>query len=155
MNYLLLYSSKYGQTKKIIFQISKYLCNEGNICDIMSININKKINISYYKKVLIGASVLYGHLNPIVLKFTQNYYKELNAVASGFFCVNLAARKINKNTPKKNIYACKFLSKTKWKPNISDVFAGALYYSKYNFFDRTVIRFIMQLTGGETNVKKN
>ncbi|MEF1282361.1 flavodoxin domain-containing protein, partial [Vibrio fortis] len=32
--------------------------------------------------------------------------------------------------------------------------AGALYYPRYNFFDRTMIRFIMTMTGGETDTSK-
>lgn len=34
------------------------------------------------------------------------------------------------------------------------MFAGALLYPRYNFFDRFMIRFIMSMTGGETDTSK-
>ncbi|MGC9492492.1 flavodoxin domain-containing protein, partial [Vibrio genomosp. F10] len=33
-------------------------------------------------------------------------------------------------------------------------FAGALYYPRYKWIDRVMIRFIMKLTGGETDTTK-
>ena len=38
----------------------------------------------------------------------------------------------------------------KWKPNVVEVFAGKLDYSKYNFFNKNIIRLIMFITKGPT-----
>lgn len=73
---------------------------------------------------------------------------------SGFFGVNMVARKPNKNTPETNLYTKKFLAKIAWKPAFTAVFAGALYYPQYNWFDRNMIRFIMLLGKGDTDVTK-
>ena len=48
----------------------------------------------------------------------------------------------------------KFLKITNWKPKNLEVFAGKIDYPKYKFFDKNIIRFIMWITGGPTNVKK-
>lgn len=73
---------------------------------------------------------------------------------SAFFGVNLTARKKGKDTPETNVYVRKFLAKTPWRPTITSVFAGALCYPQYNWFDRIMIQFIMKITGGETNINK-
>ncbi|MGP1959072.1 MAG: menaquinone-dependent protoporphyrinogen IX dehydrogenase [Arsenophonus sp. NC-CH8-MAG3] len=154
MSYLLLFSSKNGQTKKIILKITEYLRKEGNQCDVRDLNIDKNFNLSAYQKVLVGVSIHYGHFNSSVLNFAQNYQKELNTMPSAFFSVNLTARKNGKDTSETNVYVRKFLSKTPWKPTITNVFAGALRYPQYNWFDRIMIQFIMKITGGETNTNK-
>ena len=41
-----------------------------------------------------------------------------------------------------------FLSKIKWKPQLSAVFAGKLDYSLYGRFDAFMIRLIMRMTDG-------
>ncbi|MFP3014617.1 MAG: menaquinone-dependent protoporphyrinogen IX dehydrogenase [Arsenophonus sp.] len=154
MRYLLFYSGKNGQTKKIILKITEHLRKEGKQCDIKDLNIDKNFNLSVYQKVLVGASVHYGYFNPAVLNFSQNYQKELNSMPSAFFGVNLTARKKGKDTPETNVYVRKFLAKTQWRPTITDVFVGALRYTDYNLFDRIMIKFIMKITGGETNTNK-
>ncbi|HGJ5855155.1 menaquinone-dependent protoporphyrinogen IX dehydrogenase [Arsenophonus nasoniae] len=154
MSYLLLYSGENGQTKKIILKITEYLRKEGKQCDVRDLNMDKNFNLSVYQKVLVGASIRYGHFNPAVLNFAQNHQKELNTMPSAFFGVNLTARKKGKDTPETNVYVRKFLAKTPWRPTITSVFAGALCYPQYNWFDRIMIQFIMKITGGETNINK-
>ncbi|MGP1931774.1 MAG: menaquinone-dependent protoporphyrinogen IX dehydrogenase, partial [Arsenophonus sp. ET-DL12-MAG3] len=98
--------------------------------------------------------VRYGHFNSTVLNFAKNYTKELNAMPSVFFGVNLTARKKGKDTPETNIYIKEFLAKTMWRPTIINVFAGALFYENYNWFERIMIQFIMKITSGEINKNK-
>ncbi|MDT9587657.1 MAG: menaquinone-dependent protoporphyrinogen IX dehydrogenase [Candidatus Arsenophonus melophagi] len=154
MSYLLLFSSKYGQTKKIVLKITEYLNKEGKECDVKNLNIEKNINPAIYQKVLIGASIHYGRFNSTVLNFAKIYQKELNSIPSAFFSVNLTARKKYKDTPEKNIYLRNFLAKTPWKPTLTNVFAGAICYSKYHFFDRMMIKLVMKITDGKTNINK-
>ena len=46
-----------------------------------------------------------------------------------------------------------FLLKTAWVPNYLAVFAGKIDYPKYNLIDKYMIRFIMWITKGPTNIK--
>uniref|UniRef100_UPI0023EDB0E2 flavodoxin domain-containing protein n=2 Tax=Enterobacterales TaxID=91347 RepID=UPI0023EDB0E2 len=39
-------------------------------------------------------------------------------------------------------------------PDCCAVFAGALRYPRYGFFDRMMIQLIMRMTGGETDTRK-
>ena len=49
----------------------------------------------------------------------------------------------------------KFLLKTPWKPKNLGVFAGKIDYPKYKFFDKNMIRFIMWITKGPTNINNS
>ena len=77
----------------------------------------------------------------------------MNKIDNAFFSVNVVARKPEKITPETNPYMQKFLLKTSWVPKKLAVFAGKIDYPKYNFVDKQMIRFIMWITKGPTNIK--
>ena len=150
---LLLYTTHEKQTLKIMQRIKAQL--EGKCdCDLIELKSDSKIDLSQYQAVLLGCSIRYGFYSKVMKKFIDENYQQLNKIKSGFFGVNVVARKPNKNTPETNLYTKKFLAKIAWKPTITAVFAGALYYPKYNWFDRNMIRFIMWLGKGDTDVTK-
>ncbi|MCW2256426.1 menaquinone-dependent protoporphyrinogen oxidase [Providencia alcalifaciens] len=151
MSYLLLHSSTDGQTKKVVLKIAEQLRSIGRQCDIRDLNTEKNLNISSYDKVLVGASIRYGHFNKVLLRFATTHQSQLNSLKTAFFSVNLTARKEGKDTPETNVYTRKFLEKSPWQPTLTSVFAGALFYPQYDWFDKTMIRFIMKMTDGPTD----
>lgn len=153
MSYLLLHSSTDGQTKKIVLKIAEQLRSVGRQCDIRDLNNEKNINVIAYEKVLVGASIRYGHFNKVLLRFATTHQNQLNSMKTAFFAVNLTARKEGKNSPETNAYTRKFLEKSPWQPSLKSVFAGALMYPQYGWFDKTMIRFIMKMTDGPTDPK--
>lgn len=149
MKTLILYSSHDGQTKKIAGFIANKLMAEVN-----DIHGNCEYNLAEFDQIIIGASVRYGHFNKLLYKFIEKNAALLNTKQTAFFGVNLTARKKGKDTPETNVYVRKFLQRIQWRPNLSAVFAGALLYPRYSWFDRIMIRFIMKITGGETDISK-
>jgi menaquinone-dependent protoporphyrinogen oxidase len=151
---LFLYSSREGQTKKILNYIKEEMAEFD--CDIRDLHTVGDVDFAQYDKVLIGASIRYGHLNKKLYQFIEHNLTQLQSNKVAFFCVNLTARKEDqgKDTPEGSAYIKTFLKKSPWQPSLIGVFAGALYYPRYNFFDRTMIRFIMTMTGGETDTSK-
>ncbi|MDX8000802.1 menaquinone-dependent protoporphyrinogen IX dehydrogenase [Xenorhabdus sp. Reich] len=154
MSYLLLYSTQDGQTKKIIMRIAENLRRADIDCDLRDLSTVNQINLAPYQKVMVGASIRYGHFNAALRKFVIRHQKQLNQMPTAFFGVNLTARKPEKRTPETNAYIRKFLMKSPWQPNLCDVFAGALLYPRYRWLDRIMIQFIMRMTGGETDTTK-
>ena len=149
MKTLILYSSRDGQTQKIAQFIAQQLSGEVEIQAL-----REDIDLTPYQRVIIGASIRYGHFNPLLDKIIEKNTALLAQKSTAFFGVNLTARKADKNTPETNVYVRKFLKRIRWKPNLSAVFAGALRYPRYHWFDRMMIRFIMRITGGETDTRK-
>ncbi|MGC6359087.1 menaquinone-dependent protoporphyrinogen IX dehydrogenase [Bisgaard Taxon 45] len=149
MKTLILYSSRDGQTKKIAQFIASKL--SGNV-QIQA--LAEDTDITNVDRVLIGASIRYGHFDKVLNKFVKKQTALLSQKANAFFAVNLTARKVGKDTPETNVYVRKFLQRIDWQPQLAAVFAGALYYPRYSFFDRTMIKLVMKITGGETDTRK-
>jgi len=150
---LIIYSTTDGQTIKICDKIVKDSFN--NDVRLCSLKDAFREDLNNYNKIIIGASIRYGKHNPGVLEFVKSNINILNKVKTAFFSVNVVARKKEKNTPSTNPYVIKFIKQTNWKPTNIGVFAGKVDYPSYNFFDKYIIRFIMWLTKGPTDVSKS
>mgnify|MGYP001359003978 FL=1 len=152
-NTLIIYSTTDGQTVAICNTLVKnHNTNQIKIC---SIEDAYEENLNNYDKIIIGASIRYGKHNPRVIEFVKKNLERFNKIKTAFFSVNVVARKKNKNTPETNPYVKKFLNKTKWKPNKLSVFAGKVDYPSYRFLDKYIIRLIMWITKGPTDVTKS
>jgi len=149
---LIIYSSTDGQTKNICSRIGEFLSNDIP-SKIISLSDATKNDIEKYDRVIIGASIRYGKHRKELFEFIEINLDELTKKDNAFFSVNVVARKPEKNTPETNPYMQKFLLKTRWVPQKLAVFAGKIDYPKYNFFDKQMIRFIMWVTKGPTNIK--
>ncbi len=151
MKIAIFYSSVDGQTKKISNSIKDHLCSKC-IVDLYSIDSCTQEELSQYNFIVVGASIRYGRYRKNLFKFINNNLEMLNSKKSAFFCVNIVARKDDKNRPSTNPYIKKFLRSSPWSPTFLDVFAGKLDYPKYNFFNKNIIRLIMYITKGPTNI---
>ena len=147
---LILYSTTDGQTLKICERIKTIVSSE---IDIVSIDNIKSIKLDLYDLIILGASIRYGKHKLEVSNFVLNNKEVLESKKTAFFSDNAVARKENKNTPESNPYILKFLKQTNWKPDYVEVFAGKINYPKYNLIDKYIIRFIMWITKGPTNIK--
>ena len=147
---VLIYSSVDGQTLKISEKIKEVFDQHKQDVELVSIE-DFNGNVSDYNRLILGASIRYGVHDKKVIEFINSNKKELEAIRTAFFSVNLVARKPEKNAPDTNPYVIKFFKSIDWKPDVVEVFAGMLDYKKYPFFDRIMIQFIMWMTKGPTN----
>ena len=154
MKTLILFSTRDGQTREIASFLASELGELGVSTDVVNLNRAEKIDWPAYERVVIGASILYGHFNPALDNFVKQHQQHLNALPGAFFSVNLVARKPEKRSPQTNNYTRKFLLRSPWQPDECAVFAGALRYPRYRWYDRFMIRLIMKMTGGETDTRK-
>ncbi|KGQ24558.1 protoporphyrinogen oxidase [Gallibacterium anatis CCM5995] len=151
MKTLILYLTHDGQTRKIAEAIAAKLNGQSVLVNLSE---NMQIDLTPYDRVVIGASIRYGKFSTQLYDFIQQHHSQLQAKKGALYTVNLTARKADKNTPQTNVYTRKLLAKINWQPQLVQVFAGALLYPRYGWFDRMMIRFIMKITGGETDPTK-
>ena len=149
---LFIVSSTDGHTLKICEEMKDQL-DESLEAQIISIEDAPKLNIRDHKKVVIGASIRYGKHNNKIFEYIDQNLDFLNSGQHAFFTVNVVARKQGKNGPETNPYMQKFLKTSNWKPAKLGVFAGKINYSQYGFFDKHIIRFIMWIGKGPTDLK--
>ena len=152
--FLIIYSTTDGHTKMICERIKNFL-TDGNLVELLSLEESKKVNLSNFEKIIIGASIRYGKHSKELYKFINLNKNILDQKKSAFFSVNVVARKPEKNTAETNPYIKKFLKISKWRPNKIKVFAGKVDYPNYNFFDKYIIKFIMFITKGPTDTSQS
>ena len=153
-DFLIIYSTTDGHTKIICERIKNFL-NDGNLVELLSLEDAKKVDLSNFKKIIIGASIRYGKHSKELYKFIKLNKRILDQKQSIFFSVNVVARKSEKNTPKTNPYIKKFLKVSKWQPKKLEVFAGKVDYPSYKTFDKYIIKLIMFITGGPTDTSQS
>ena len=111
--------------------------------------------LSEYDAIILGASIRYGKHQKSVFNFINKHKDLLETKKSAFFSVNVVARKSEKNSPDTNPYMKKFLKTTSWRPNKLGVFAGKVDYPSYKFLDKYIIRMIMWITKGPTDISQS
>lgn len=79
---LFLYSSREGQTKKILRYIEQELSHL--TVETLDLHSAEHIDFEQYDKVLIGASIRYGHLNKRLYQFIERHKEKLESGKVGF-----------------------------------------------------------------------
>ena len=152
--YLFLYSTTDGHTKRICEYIGNILKQQNHEIKIDPISLELE-KLSEYDAIILGASIRYGKHQKSVFNFINKHKDLLEAKKSAFFSVNVVARKSEKNSPNTNPYMKKFLKTSSWQPNKLGVFAGKVDYPSYKFFDKYIIRMIMWITRGPTDISQS
>jgi menaquinone-dependent protoporphyrinogen oxidase len=149
---LFAYSSVYGQSRRICERLQARLAALGHTCDVVPIDAGS-VTPAAYEAFVIGASIRHGKHSPAVMEFIHKHRAALDSKPGAFFSVSLVARKPAKNTAETNPYARAFLARSPWKPKLAAVFGGVLDYQRYSPFDRYVIRLIMAINKGPTDLR--
>lgn len=148
---LLAYSTTDGHTLHICERLQFVMTALGQRVTLVPLAQAAALDLNTFERIVIGASIRYGHHQPQVAQFIAQHQAVLQSRPSAFFSVNIVARKPDKNQPDTNPYLKKFLRQITWKPALLAVFAGRLNYPALGWFDRQMIRLIMLITHGPTD----
>lgn len=146
---LILYSTVDGHTHTICERINQSLSTPATL---VKLDEHTHIDLTVFDTIVIGASIRYGKHRPAVSDFIEQNKALLNDKKTVFFSVSVVARKETRNTPEKNKYIQKFFTQTQWQPTLAWVLAGKINYSLYSWFDTLMIRFIMWMGKGPTDL---
>lgn len=149
---LVLYSTVDGHTREIADRLATIFADSGVSADVQALTPDYDDDPSNYDALVIGASIRYGKHRPEVAAFINEHHAYLASTPSTFFSVNAVARKPAKQSPETNPYVKKFLGTIAWQPALVGIFAGKIDYPSYGAFDRHMIRFIMWMTKGPTDL---
>ncbi|RRJ84320.1 menaquinone-dependent protoporphyrinogen IX dehydrogenase [Aestuariirhabdus litorea] len=144
----LLYASRDGQTLRIVERIAHCLRQRQVRVRILKLEPFDHWPLDSGELPVVCAPIRYGKHLPEARAFVSAFHSELQSQRSAMVSINLTARKPNRSTPANNPYLKRFLQANDWRPRIQAVFAGALEYERYPWWDRLLIRMIMRLTGG-------
>jgi menaquinone-dependent protoporphyrinogen oxidase len=156
MKAIIIYHTKYGQTEKIAKRISQVIESRQVATEVFSMSeLNSGISFEEFDLVLIGAPIYLGDHSKKVARLIKKNLDVLNNRPSAFFSVSLSAG--GNENQRNDAAGCvnKFLEKTQWKPNFTELFGGGLPYRKYNWFIRMLMKWISGRAGGSTDTSIN
>lgn len=153
---LIVFHSKYGQTKKIARFIADTLQStecEVDVLDLASLPI--RFPLDSCAALVIGAPLYQANHSNRLKKYIKANLDFFNHKPSAFFSVSLSAA--GNDEQKSDATRClnQFLSQTGWQPNLKTIVAGGIPYGKYNWFVRWIMKRIVKSSGGDTDTSKN
>lgn len=151
---LILVSSTNGHTGSIADKIAmeyRAASQAVEVCDLADVTPELMLDAS---QIAVGASVRYGKFKPEVMEFFKAHELLLKAKDVALFTVCATARKDEKSTIQTNPYFLKFINKLGWAPSFGAVFGGKIDYPALRWHEKHIIRLIMMITGGPTDVSQ-
>lgn len=155
MKILIIYATVEGQTRKIC----KVLQNsaKSNEHKVSLIDANGPLMSPLgFDAVIIASSIHYDQFHDSVEHYVHEHSKLLNNIIGTFVSVSLTAAYDETEGWKELEQITKdFLSRTGWHPTFVAHLAGALRYSKYNFFKKFIMRNIAKNNQAQTDVSED
>ncbi|WP_066890996.1 flavodoxin domain-containing protein [Clostridium nigeriense] len=144
MKTLIVYSSKYGCTKKCSELLKKELKDEVNV---VNLNNTKDIDLNKYHKVIIGGSIYIGQIRKEVKEFCSKNLEILKGKKIALFiCCMQEGEAIDttfiQNFPKELIDTA----------IIKESFGGEFNFFKMNFFERFIVKKIAKVSSDKSNI---
>jgi menaquinone-dependent protoporphyrinogen oxidase len=81
---LILFSTRDGQTREIAAYLASELKELGIYSDVVNLNRAEQIAWQDYDRVVIGASIRYGHFHPALDRFVKKHTAVLNKLPARF-----------------------------------------------------------------------
>lgn len=155
MKLLIVYGTTEGQTRKICSYLRDKALDDGHQVSIVDAT-GPDVNPDSFDAALIGASIHAEKYQSSVIHYAREHHQALNKKPTGFISVSLAAVHDDPQSQKElEEITNDFLNKTGWNPTFVKQVAGALRYTKYNFFKKFIMRMIAQKSGGSTDTSKD
>lgn len=108
-----------------------------------------------YDAVMVGASIHYGRHPLRLSRWVCRHRSALSSRPGAFFSVCLSAGGPGARPETAQRYLETFLARTRWRPERTAMFAGALLYTRYSPFIRFLMRQIVRMAGGDTDTTRD
>lgn len=151
MKILIVYGTIEGQTRKIARFMNDVLQEAGHKVTIADAS-DEPPSPDGYDAVLIGGSIHAHNYQTSITHYIKQNVNALNKIPGAFFsvCLAVASDREEEHREAEKI-AADFIEQTGWHPLRITQFAGALKYSKYDFFKRMVMKMIAKKEGHITD----
>jgi menaquinone-dependent protoporphyrinogen oxidase len=152
-------STQSGHTKKVAEFLADQLIGKGIDFDLFNVELGQTPSakkLKSYDAVVIGCPVYLGDFSQRLLDWTWDHREDLSELRCGLFTVSMNAADPRSKAREVDDKVLKnFLRQTDFHPRFVASFAGALAYTKYNFFKRCVLQGISAAAGGPTDTSQD
>lgn len=157
MTVLIVYATTEGHTAKIADQIGDWARERGfKAYALDSTLTDENTNVSGFDAYIVAGSVHFEKHSEQLVTFVRRQWAALQKGPSAFLSVSgSASRNDEESQADARGYIQDFIRQTGWNPTKSLPVAGAMLYSKYNFFLRLVMRRINKQKGGPTDTSRD
>ncbi len=156
MKTLIVYFSKHGQTEAIAKRIAVVMDTTDQSVEIVSVTEAHRIDsLDVYDIVILGSPIYLKRHSKRLKRFVGRHLGSLRKKQTAFFSVSLSAA--GDATQRKDAFDCmnSFLESCNWSPSTTEIFAGALPYSKYNWLTRWIMKRIARKAGGDMDTSRD
>lgn len=164
--YLILYATREGHTARIARHLEAVMWKRGLPANLAEVrHLPENFHLADYGGAILAASVHAQKHEKEMVEFVQYYREDLEKLPTVFLSVSLAEAGAEDPDapPEKRAKAAAgaqamidaFLAETKWHPSKIRAVAGALLYTKYNFFIRLLMKRIAKAAGGDTDTSRD
>ena len=155
LSILVVYGTTHGHTAKVAEAVAKTLEASGASCDVIAAGDAAR-SPSGYDGVVVAASVHAGKYQRAVTHWVRAHRAVLDTRPAAFISVCLGVlQKDPKVERDLNGILSRFFSETGWHPQVTTIVAGALAYTKYNWFIRWTMKRIAAKAGGDTDTSRD
>lgn len=154
MNFLVLYSTIEGQTRKIAEAVASHLEAQNHMVVLTDANQIGFVDPGTSAAAILCAPVHIGRYPAAFVHFVRDWCEVLNEMPVAFVSVSLAIASTDEEekTEARN-YPVQLSDETGWKPRSVLHRAGALKYTQYDFFKRWMLKRIAAAEGGPVDTK--
>jgi len=146
---LVVYGSTHGQTEKVARFLAGELHGE-------AAEASADPDPTPYDGVIVAAPVYVGDFPKSVRKWVAAHAKALEAKPTAFLAVCLGVLQAEPQVRRElEGIVQKFLARTGWRPSETKLVAGAVLYTRYNWFVRWMMKRIAAKAGGSTDTSRD
>jgi menaquinone-dependent protoporphyrinogen oxidase len=152
---LVAFTTTHGQTAKIAGALADTLRARGAQVDVHQIGRTHCVPDSY-QGVIVAAAVRGGRYPKSVRRWVAAHAAALNARTTAFVsvCLGILEHDPEVDRTLKTIIDG-FLKETGWQPTVTHQVAGAVPYTRYNWFVRRMMKRIVAKAGGDTDTSRD
>jgi menaquinone-dependent protoporphyrinogen oxidase len=153
MKLLVAYATTDGMTARIAARIAEAARAAGSAADVVdAAALPKSFDPSRYDGILVGASMHAQGYQQAATRFVRRYKEALRSRPSGFFsvCLSTVSKNLEERVESRRI-AEQFPARLGWKPDVVEIVAGALMFSRYGFLRRTAMKIIAKKEMGSVD----
>lgn len=145
---LIVYETKYGQTRKIADYVADVAQKRGHAVVLRSMSEVNVRRLGDADAFMVLSPVFFGRHPPATRSFLAKHGDTLNARPSAFIAVSgSAGSERDEDRLAAHDQAVKFIATTPWRPNLVRTAGGAVDYAAYDFLTRFVMRMISKRQG--------